>query len=303
MRESGLTGQQNKVASPWKRRIAALSGLALNAVLSASIAFAQAEQAAPNAASGGSGLKQMLLMTGIVLVAGSVGVFAAMINRLNRDRAAWEARRADYIAWEQKRSQEEIVRAANAPPTIAAPTRPPRTMPAAREAETLLSRHDGPLTREVATAPVGAFVGAGVPGAKDTTPLPPAGFGAELAIVGGPDQGRRFAITKPVLTLGREDRDILFTDDSISRRHAVLRVHTAVDGVTNVIPGDKLNSSELRFVLFDEDSLHGTRVNGESVGKQGRSLINGDRISLGKGRTVLLFERVSEGNGIEDSSA
>jgi hypothetical protein len=285
--------------------VATLSGVALNAALYAPIAFAQAEQTAPTAATGSSGLKQMLLMTGIVLVAGSVGVFAAMVNRLNRDRAAWEARRAEYMAWEQKQAQEDIIRAANAPAptTAAASLRERRATPVAREAETLLNRSDGPLTREVVSVPTGAVAGSGAPSGKDTTPLPSAGFGAELAIVGGPDQGRRFTITKPVLTLGREDRDILFTDDSISRRHAVLRVHTAIEGAANVIPGDKMNSPELRFMLYDEDSLHGTRVNGEPVGKQGRSLINGDRISLGKGRTVLLFERLSAGSGIEGSSA
>ena len=50
---------------------------------------------------------------------------------------------------------------------------------------------------------------------------------AELEVVSGPDAGRRFAITKEVMGLGRENQDILLNDQGISRKHASLAYRTA----------------------------------------------------------------------------
>ena len=101
-----------------------------------------------------------------------------------------------------------------------------------------------------------------------------AGYGAELEAVEGPEAGRRFAITRANTTLGREDRDITLNDESVSRSHATL---SAKDG---------------KFILFDNGSAHGTRVAGENVGADGRTLADGDKIVLGNGRTVLLFHQI-----------
>lgn len=101
-----------------------------------------------------------------------------------------------------------------------------------------------------------------------------AGYGAELEAVEGPEAGRRFAITRATTTLGREDRDIILNDESVSRSHATL---SAKDG---------------KFILFDNGSAHGTRVAGENVGADGRTLAHGDKIVLGNGRTVLLFHQI-----------
>lgn len=115
--------------------------------------------------------------------------------------------------------------------------------------------------------------------APQLAPRPPAaptmaGYGAELEVVDGPEVGRRFAITRATMTIGREARDIILTDESVSRSHATLSVK---DG---------------KFILFDNGSAHGTQVGVEPVGADGRTLMNGDKIVLGNGRTVLLFHQI-----------
>lgn len=101
-----------------------------------------------------------------------------------------------------------------------------------------------------------------------------AGYGAELEVVEGPEAGRRFAITRATTTVGREDRDIILADESVSRSHATL---SAKDG---------------KFILFDNDSTHGTRIGSEHIGTDGRTLVNGDKIVLGNGRTALVFHQI-----------
>ena len=101
-----------------------------------------------------------------------------------------------------------------------------------------------------------------------------AGFAAEFEITSGPESGQRYQILRTVTTLGREDRDILLSDDTISRSHATLVV---TDG---------------KFVLKDDNSAHGTQVNGERITSSGTELSDGDRISLGSGLTALVFRRI-----------
>lgn len=101
-----------------------------------------------------------------------------------------------------------------------------------------------------------------------------AGYGAEFEAVEGPEAGRRFAITRATTTVGREDRDIILADESVSRSHATL---SAKDG---------------KFILFDNDSAHGTRIGSEPIGTDGRTLANGDKIVLGNGRTALVFHQI-----------
>ena len=102
------------------------------------------------------------------------------------------------------------------------------------------------------------------------------GYGAEFEVTSGPESGKRIAITKATVTLGREDRDILLSDASVSRAHATFAVR---DG---------------HYYLADDNSAHGTKVNGEKLGAQGRELHNGDEIALGN-KTVLKFHCIGGG--------
>jgi pSer/pThr/pTyr-binding forkhead associated (FHA) protein len=97
-------------------------------------------------------------------------------------------------------------------------------------------------------------------------------YGAELAVVEGPDAGSAVAITKREFTVGRkEDRDFRLTDDTVSRNQATILV----------LDGDK-------FVLRNESNV-GTKVNDSNV--EQAELKNGDRIKVGA--TVLEFRRGS----------
>jgi hypothetical protein len=249
----------------------------LSAALSASLLLlttvnAFAQQAAPAAASTGN-LKQILLFTGITLVGVSITIFAVSMDRLRKDRIAWEQQRHQWEKWERTQHEAAHAASATAAYTTAAEEKTPPSP--ARRAETILTRTETVGPRETETTPN--------PPGSVTVP-PTSGFGAALTIVSGPDAGRRFLMTRPVLTIGREDRDILLTDESISRRHAVVRMQT-----------DAGNPDKLpHFVLYDENSLHGTLLNDERLDANGRELQDGDRITLGKGRTIFVFERVQE---------
>jgi len=108
-------------------------------------------------------------------------------------------------------------------------------------------------------------------------PAPPTaiGFGAELVVAGGPDSGRRFPIAKAETSIGRENTDIVLTDENVSRSHAVL---TVKDGA---------------FFLVDNGSTHGTRVGGEKITGEPYKLTNGDVITLGVGTTSMTFVSIS----------
>lgn len=99
------------------------------------------------------------------------------------------------------------------------------------------------------------------------------GYGAELEVTAGPEAGQRFPITKATTTLGREDRDILLNDASVSRSHATITVR------------------EGKFLLSDDGSAHGTRVNGEPLTDE-REIRNGDQILLGS-KTTVSFHSVA----------
>ncbi len=91
---------------------------------------------------------------------------------------------------------------------------------------------------------------------------------ASLFIIKGPDQGKRFELSAPVLTIGRDGTNLVRLHDSeVSRRHVELRVE------------------DDRFELSDLDSSNGSFVNEERA--QYTQLKSGDRIQVG--RTVLLF--------------
>ena len=136
-----------------------------------------------------------------------------------------------------------------------APT-PTATQPQA-PAEVPLSQKPTELAvstnQDIAHAPTGQFLG------------------AELEVIRGPDEGKRFPLVKTTTTLGRmEDRDIQLTEITVSRRHCVLEFR------------------EGRFFIRNE-STQGTRVNGELI-QQERELNDGDEIEMGG--TVIKFASV-----------
>lgn len=89
-----------------------------------------------------------------------------------------------------------------------------------------------------------------------------------LFVIRGIDQGSKFELRTPSVTLGREPGNtIQLQDTEISRRHAELRL---IDG---------------RYVLVDLNSSNGTYVNGRRM--EMSELTNGDQLQLGA--SVMLF--------------
>ncbi|MCE5237159.1 FHA domain-containing protein [bacterium] len=93
--------------------------------------------------------------------------------------------------------------------------------------------------------------------------------GLQLVVEEGPDQGKAFPVDPPQTTIGRENRDVLLTDEHVSRKHAVI-----------------LNQDG-KWILQNE-SNQGTIVNGAKV--ESVELQDGDTIRLGT--TVLRFKRL-----------
>jgi two-component system, NtrC family, sensor kinase len=89
-----------------------------------------------------------------------------------------------------------------------------------------------------------------------------------LLVLQGPDKGRRYELPDNVTLIGRESRQMLITDDTVSRRHCEL------------IPEG--NS----WILHDLGSINGTYVNGTRTGNR-YELKLGDQIRVG--RTLLVF--------------
>lgn len=95
-----------------------------------------------------------------------------------------------------------------------------------------------------------------------------------LFVIQGRDQGTRFQLEEPVVTIGRGAANVVqLHDTEISREHAELRRR---DG---------------GIVLRDLHSSNGTFVNGKPVEEQ--LLSSGDQLQLG--RTLLLYTGVAEG--------
>lgn len=89
-----------------------------------------------------------------------------------------------------------------------------------------------------------------------------------LLVLQGPDKGRRYELPDAVTLIGRESRQMLITDDTVSRRHCEL------------IPEDD------RWILHDLGSINGSYVNGIRV-TQRYELKLGDQIRVG--RTLMVF--------------
>ncbi|MBN1854320.1 MAG: FHA domain-containing protein [Pirellulales bacterium] len=94
-----------------------------------------------------------------------------------------------------------------------------------------------------------------------------------LFVIQGRDQGSRFELEEPVLTIGRIGSNaIQLHDTEVSREHAVIRY----DGQD--------------FTLTDLGSSNGTYVNGNSITEC--QLATGDQVQIG--RTLLLFTGPAE---------
>ena len=92
---------------------------------------------------------------------------------------------------------------------------------------------------------------------------------ASLFVIKGHDQGQRFDLDAPVITIGRDSTNAIRLHDSeVSRRHVEFR-----------------EEEEGQHVLVDLNSSNGTYVNGEKADYA--RLSSGDRVQVG--RTVLLF--------------
>ncbi|HEY0076353.1 MAG TPA: FHA domain-containing protein, partial [Abditibacteriaceae bacterium] len=131
------------------------------------------------------------------------------------------------------------------------------------------ARNSPTVNIQMPAAPV-ASASSSASSAFNAAPPTSVGFGAEFEVVEGPEKGRRFPITKAVTTIGREERDILLTDITVSRRHATLTVR------------------EGKFILSDDSSAHGTRLNGNHLPTEGGQLHNGDRVIFGN-KTQVVF--------------
>ena len=89
-----------------------------------------------------------------------------------------------------------------------------------------------------------------------------------LLVLQGPDKGRRYELPDAVTLIGRESRQMLITDDTVSRRHCEL------------IPEDN------RWILKDLGSINGTYLNGARM--TGRAELKlGDQLRVG--RTLMVF--------------
>lgn len=89
---------------------------------------------------------------------------------------------------------------------------------------------------------------------------------ALLVVVKGPNEGSRFVLAQPVVSVGRHpDSDIQLDDVTVSRRHAEF---------VRIEPG--------RYRVKDVGSLNGTYVNRERVDEA--VLGNGDEVQIGRYR-------------------
>lgn len=101
----------------------------------------------------------------------------------------------------------------------------------------------------------------------------PETINAVLKVMTGKDSGREFEITKATMVIGRgEDADIVITDSSASRRHAVVIFRN------------------LEFRIRDLDSSNGTFLNGSEVKEY--ALRNGDKIIVGDTMFKFIISRV-----------
>ena len=91
---------------------------------------------------------------------------------------------------------------------------------------------------------------------------------ASLFVIQGRDQGKRFELDRPLLTIGRDASCVIqLNDTEVSRKHSEIRIQTSA------------------VEVVDLSSSNGTFVNGARVTQA--PLVSGDRLQLG--RTLMIF--------------
>ena len=105
---------------------------------------------------------------------------------------------------------------------------------------------------------------------------PGGGSGGVLVTQSGPDAGKSFPLSQGDNSIGRDtDSAVLLTDDTVSRRHALIR------------------QDEDRFLVFDLGSRTGIQVDGESI--SGHKLSAGETVTIGKTEFVLMQTEGQQG--------
>lgn len=91
---------------------------------------------------------------------------------------------------------------------------------------------------------------------------------AKLVVLQGPDKGRAIEAAAPAVVIGRNSGDVPINDNTVSRRHAEIRLENG------------------QWVLRDLESSNGTLINGVKLTRPA-TLKQGDQIRIGG--TLLLF--------------
>ena len=90
-----------------------------------------------------------------------------------------------------------------------------------------------------------------------------------MMVTSGIDAGKTFVVSDGDNLIGRsDDASICLSDESVSRRHAVIRCHNG------------------KLSLFDVGSRTGTELNGKTLG--GHTLNNGDVITIGRSEFTMM---------------
>ena len=106
---------------------------------------------------------------------------------------------------------------------------------------------------------------------------------ASLFVIQGPDQGKRFTLSRAANSLGRDTTNsVRLTDTEVSRQHAEVRQDDLGDG----------------FYIVDLGSSNGTYVNNEKRDRQ--SLKSGDRLQIGSTLMIYTGPDVGGDQNIDD---
>ncbi|MFO0612549.1 MAG: protein kinase [Polyangiaceae bacterium] len=143
------------------------------------------------------------------------------------------------------------------------------------------ARATRPATIQPSTIDLPGVYGVRDGGPPDRQPPPiaplPEGVHGRLEVLDGPTRERFFDLPSRTISIGRgADADIAIEEASISQRHASIAISAQLK----------------RFLIRDEGSRNGTRINGEALAPSvWRALQHADRVLLG--RVELMFHSVA----------